>query len=118
MKSRDRKNKLFRQYKRGLIPKENYIRYNSIYRKLIKSEQSKTFINQINSAGNNGKLKWKTIKEGLNLQKSNEAVVEINVNGRLITDENEIAVAFKHHFERGRACCCEGGQHCVLIHTR
>ena len=35
IKSKNRKNKLFKKYKLGQIEKEEYIRYNNIYRKLI-----------------------------------------------------------------------------------
>ena len=99
LKSKDKKNKLLRQYKQGRIPKEEFTRYNSVYRKLIKTEQSTAFSNNLQAAGNNGKLKWKVIKAGLNMQKSKESILEVNLNGNLISDKNEIAAAFKSHFE-------------------
>jgi hypothetical protein len=60
-KSRDKKNRLLRLYKAGTIDKLVYINYNSICRKLIKTEQSQTFKIRMTEAGNNGKQKWKTI---------------------------------------------------------
>ncbi len=55
MKSRDKKNRLLRQYKQGRIPKERYTQYNKIYRKLIQIEQTKVFENDMREAGLNGK---------------------------------------------------------------
>ncbi len=55
LRSRDKKNKLLRDYKCGKIRKEVYINYNKIYRKLIQSEQEKSFKNKLSEAGNNGK---------------------------------------------------------------
>jgi len=43
LKSKNKKNKLLRQYKRGMIAKEVYTRYNKIYRKLILHEQETSF---------------------------------------------------------------------------
>jgi len=55
LKSRDRKNKLLRDYKSGKIRKEIYIEYNKVYRKLIKTEQCKKFKDKMKEAGNSGK---------------------------------------------------------------
>ena len=99
LKSKDKNNKLLRQYKQGRIPKEEYTRYNSVYRKLIKTEQTNVFSSNLQAAGNNGKQKWKVIKAGLNMQKSKDNIVELNHNGNLISDKEEIAKAFKTHFE-------------------
>jgi hypothetical protein len=50
-------------------------------------------------AGSDGKKKWKVIKEGLLLSKNNENITEINSNGILLNNEQEISDAFKMHFE-------------------
>jgi hypothetical protein len=99
MKSRDRKNRLLRQYKQGIIDKSVYIRYNSVYRKLVKHEQAKNFKDQLQNAGSNGKAKWKAIRQGLLLQSSNEKITKISSNGSDFTTDPEIAKAFKTHFE-------------------
>jgi hypothetical protein len=59
MKSRDKKNKLLKDYKAGKINKDVYIKYNSTYRKLIKVEQEKTFKQKMNEASTNGKKSGK-----------------------------------------------------------
>jgi hypothetical protein len=56
LKSRDKKNKLLRQYKRGQINKTIYINYNKVYRRLIMAEKEKSFANKMADAGNNGKI--------------------------------------------------------------
>ncbi len=43
LKSKNRKNKLLKQYKREEIQKEVYIRFNRVYRKLITKEQEDAF---------------------------------------------------------------------------
>jgi len=88
-----------RDYKRGAIPKETYINYNKIYRKLIKREQCGVFIANINNAGNNCKLKWKAIKTGLLLQAESSKINEINCEGIKIVQDEQIARTFKKHFE-------------------
>jgi len=72
MKSRDRKNKLLRDYKSGKITKEIYINYNKIYRKLVQVEQEKSFKNKLKDAGNCGKKKWKVLKKELFLEKKQQ----------------------------------------------
>ncbi len=55
LKSKNKKNKLLRKYKRGEIPKEVYVRYNRIYRKLITRENEKNFEEKMTTSGNNSK---------------------------------------------------------------
>ncbi len=99
LKSRDKKNKLLRQYKRGRIDKEVYINYNRIYRRLIKSEQIKSFHDGLLKAGLDGKAKWRAIKTHLNIEKSKPKIDKLVVNNETITSDIKIAEAFKEHFE-------------------
>jgi len=99
LKSKNKKNKLLRQYKRGLIAKEIYIRYNRLYRKLITKEQEKTFSSRIAESGQDSKKKWRVLKEELKIHQTQESNSAINLNGNLITDSVEIARSFKEHFE-------------------
>jgi len=99
LKSRDRKNKLLREFKRGKISKDIYINYNKLYRKLIQAEQEKSFKNNMNNAGNNGKKKWKVIKKELLIEKDNKSIVELTINGNKVTDGQTIANSFKDHFK-------------------
>jgi len=99
LKSKNKKNKLLKQYKRGLIEKEVYIRYNKIYRKLITKEQEKSFSERIIQSGHDSKKKWRVLKEELKLQETKENIEAINFNGQLLTNPQEIANSFKSHFE-------------------
>ena len=99
IKSRDKKNKLLRDYKAGKINKNIYVNYNKIYRKLIQIEQEKSFKNQLISAGNDGKKKWKVIKQGLLLEKENKKITELVIDGHKIENNQIIANKFKTHFE-------------------
>jgi len=99
LKSRDRKNKLLRDYKSGKIRKEIYIEYNKVYRKLIKTEQCKKFKDKMKEAGNSGKKKWKVLKESLLLEKEKVRIEEIKANGISLKSDVEIAEAFKNHFK-------------------
>ena len=108
LKSRDRKNKLLRQYKRGAIAKEVYINYNRIYRKLIKTEQCSVFKENLIKAGDNGKKKWSVIKSSLFLQTESKKILEVNSAGTSVKSDIEIAKTFKTHFETCASKLAEG----------
>ena len=99
LKSRDKKNLLLRQYKNGRINKEVYTEYNKIYRKLIKTEQTKVFNSSLSNAGTDGRKKWKVIKQHLHLESSRVTIESLEVNGEVITSKADIAKSFKTHFE-------------------
>ena len=99
MKSRDKKNDLLKKFKQGKINKEVYTKYNKCYRQLIKLEHENCFKKKLVEAGVNGKEKWKVIKEGLLLKQEFTNIKEINANGINLTEENDISLAFKTHFE-------------------
>ncbi len=99
LKSKNKKNKLLKQYKRGQIPKENYIRYNKIYRKLILAEQEKSFQKRLEESGTDSKRKWRVLKDELKLSHDKDSIDKINVDGIVITDKERIAKSFKKHFE-------------------
>jgi len=108
MRCRDKKNRLLRKYKRGQIRKEEYVRYNNTYRKLIRTEQSKALGDKLVTAGNNGKLKWKALKEGLHIQAEQKNITELCVNGEKITDKEKIAKAVCEHFKSCATKLTEG----------
>jgi hypothetical protein len=121
LKSKDKKNKLLRQYRQGIIPKEVYINYNRVYRKLIKKEQCNLFQQDLNNAGNNGKLKWKAIKSKLLLQSESSKINKIIHNGEEVVQADKIAKTFKEHFETCALKLAEGlpcGQDTSLIMPR
>ena len=99
LKSKNKKNKLLKQYKRGQIDKEIYIRYNKIYRKLIVKEQEKTFHDRILETGQDYKKKWSVLKSELKLNEEREDIKSIRANGSLYTGKFDIANKFKIHFE-------------------
>jgi len=99
LKSKNKKNKLLKQYKRGQIPKETYTRYNKIYRKLIIAEQEKSFKTKIEESGQDSKKKWKVLKDELKISQTRDEIVKLNINGESITDKKEIARSIKNHFQ-------------------
>jgi len=64
IRSKNKKNKLLRDYKAGRIQKEVYVRYNRIYRKLVFKEQEKVFVKNITDCGTDSKKKMENIKRG------------------------------------------------------
>ncbi len=98
-KSKNKKNKLLKQYKRGLIEKERYIEYNKIYRKLIAKEQENSFREKMTQCGTDSKKKWKVLKEELKIHKTNEQIESIVVNNERVEGIDRISKAFKDHFE-------------------
>ena len=99
IKSKNKKNKLYKRYKRGLINKEEYISYNKIYRKLIFKAKENEFKEKMHEAGYDSKKKWNVLKTELKIQKTNENIDEILENDIIINTEQEIANTFKSHFE-------------------
>ncbi len=99
LKSKNKKNKLLRQYKRGICEKEVYVRYNKIYRKLVAKEQEDAFNARMIETGADTKKKWKVLKEELKIDNIKESITSINSNGQIITDKIEIAKTFKNHFQ-------------------
>ena len=99
LKSKNTKNKLLKRYKRGLIDKEVYIRYNKIYRKLVTKEQETTFHDKLVKSGVDYKKKWRILKSELKLSKKRDDIEAIQKEGELITGKKNIAKEFKNHFE-------------------
>jgi hypothetical protein len=50
------------------------------------AEKEKSFANKMADAGNNGKKKWKVLKEGLLLEKQSNSILEITNNNRYVHD--------------------------------
>ena len=99
LKSKNKKNKLLSQYKRGIIEKEVYIRYNKIYRKLISKEQEKSFHDKIVESGTDSKKKWSVFKSELKLKENKSEIEVISNNGKKFETKKDIAKEFKSHFE-------------------
>jgi len=99
LKSRNRKNKLLKKYRRGEIPKEEYIRYNKIYRNLITKEKEKSFHDKIVACNGNSKKKWRELKAELKLSQADNNITSLSINNESITDNQKMAEAMKNHFE-------------------
>jgi len=99
LKSKNKKNRLLKQFKRGEIEKEVYVRYNKIYRKLIVKEQEKSFNDKMKESGHDGKKKWRVLKTELKINQSREKIKSVHINNSVISNPNEIAIKFKEHFE-------------------
>jgi len=107
-KCRDKKNKLLKRYRLGRIPKDEYIRYNNIYRKLIKTEQSKNLDQRLLEAGNCGRKKWKALKDNLLLQTEQQSITEIEVDNQKITCKQRISEEVCKHFKNCALKLTEG----------
>jgi len=99
LKSKNKKNRLLRQYRRGEIQKEVYTKYNKIYRKLIHTEKENDFHKKLLDAGTNTKQKWKVLKDELKITAERELIDEIQHGDEIITSKKDIAEIFKHHFQ-------------------
>ena len=108
LKSKNKKNKLLKQYKRGQIDKQIYIRYNKIYRKLIAKEQETSFHDKIRDSGHDCKKKWSVLKSELKLNEARNEINSIRANGTIYTKKADIAEKFKIHFETCAINLAEG----------
>ena len=64
---------------------------------LIKETKNEYFRNKLSNA-KNSKESWQTINELLNKKPKTTEVKELDINGQLITDDDEIADAFNQYF--------------------
>jgi len=99
LRSKHKKNKLFRQYKSGRIEKQIYLRYNKIYRKLVQTEMENNFKENLLEDGQDSKKKWKILKKEIKIHSSTNSIEEIRTNGHTVIGKKEIARNFKDHFE-------------------
>ena len=65
---------------------------------LIKETKNEYFRNKLISNAKNSKESWQTINELLNKKPKTTEVKELDINGQLITDDDEIADAFNQYF--------------------
>jgi len=99
LKSKNKKNKLLKKYKRGEIPKEQYVSYNRIYRKLIAKEAEESFRTKIEEAGCDSKKKWRVLKTEMKMSEERDEISKIVIDNNTITGSENIAKEFKRHFE-------------------
>ena len=99
LKSKNKKNRLLNQYKRGIVEKEVYLRYNKIYRTLIRKEQERKFKDKLTESGTDSRKKWRVLKAELKLTERKETIESIRVQDKTVTTKEEISKAFKNHFE-------------------
>ena len=100
LKSKRKKNILLKKYKRGEIEKAVYIRYNKIYRTLIRKEQESSFKEKLTESGSDSRKKWRVLKTELKLKESKDEIKSIRVQDNIIiTEKKEISRAFKDHFQ-------------------
>ena len=64
---------------------------------LIKETKNEYFRNKLSNA-KNSKESWPTINELLNKKPKTTEVKELDINGQLVTDDDEIADAFNQYF--------------------
>ena len=64
---------------------------------LIKESKNEYFRNKLSNA-ENSKESWQTINELLNKKPKTTEVKELDINGQLFADDDEIADAFNHYF--------------------
>jgi len=98
-RSKNKKNKLLRDYKAGRIQKEVYTRYNKIYRKSIFKEKEDNFNKSLINCGADSKKRWKTLKEELKIATNRDEIDKLIVDNNSITDKKNIAKSFRDHFE-------------------
>jgi len=98
-RSKNKKNKLLKQYKRGEIEKERYIAYNRVYRKLIAKVAEETFKTRLEEAGSDSKKKWRVLKDEMKMSEDRDEITKLTRDNITITGGKNIAIEFKKHFE-------------------
>jgi hypothetical protein len=99
IKSKNKKNKLYKKYKNGQIGKDVYIAYNKIYRKLIFETKENEFRDKLKEAGSDSKKKWQILKKEMKIHKDSEDIEEVKIDNVTIKDRKEISCKFRDHFE-------------------
>ena len=94
------RNKLFKSYVRNPTEQNNchYKRYRNILTKLIRTSKKLHYSKVLNNAEGNLNSTWKVINELINKNKSQTRTDSLNVNGKEITNPEDISNEFNSYF--------------------
>ena len=94
------RNKLFKSYVRNPTEQNNchYKRYRNILTKLIRTSKKLHYSKVLNHAEGNLNSTWKVINELINKNKSQTRTDSLNVNGKDITNPEDVSNEFNSYF--------------------
>ena len=95
----DQKHKLYRNYKRGIIPFQYYSNYNKHLKLLFKKAKKEYYTNKFIEIHNDSKATWSVINKLVNKKISNtQDILELQINSTTKKDAKEIANELNNFF--------------------
>ena len=96
----NQKHKLYRNYKEGIIPFQLYSNFDKQLKIVLKKAKKTYYVNKFNDAHSDSKKTWGLINDLINTKKSvnYNNIKELNVNGKIINEQKEIAEILNNHF--------------------
>ena len=93
----DRKHKLFRQYKNGIVAFDHYNYFKNNFITTLRHARNNYFLRKFTECSNNSRDTWKTLNS-LILYKNNSKDVSLNHNCSTVSDPSTIAKVFNNYF--------------------
>jgi len=94
----NRKHDLFRQYKRGEVQFDVYNTFKNRVSSIIRRVKCKFYCNKFDSVRGDVRETWKIVNSIINSKSGSKSIDEIEVEGRSITDSQDIAEEFNSYF--------------------
>ena len=99
LNSIDQKHKLYRNYKRGIIPFQLYNNYSNQLKALLKKAKRKYYTNKFGEVNNNSKATWSLINNLINKNKEHtHKINQLSINDEVSTDKKKIADSLNSYF--------------------
>ena len=98
--SRCSKNTLHKRYliDPSNFNKSTYTNYRNIYNSLISLSKKEHFADNLRKCKKNPKKTWEIFNEVINKKKNSEKIKELFIDGKLTTDNSEMAEGFNKFF--------------------
>ena len=98
LKSRKTKLNLAKKSNQSAENRAIYVNYRNLYNSLIKIAKAIFYRESIESANGDSKKIWETINDACNKKPKSSVIDKLEINGRVSTNESEIANEFNRHF--------------------
>ena len=99
LNSINQKHKLYRNYKRGIIPLQLYNNYSNQLKALLKKAKRKYYTDKFCEVNTNTKATWSLINNLINKNKEHTPQIkQLSINGEVLTDQRKIADSLNSYF--------------------
>ena len=97
IKSSQTKNKLFKDYKLGVVSYQHYSKFRNLFNKVVQNSKKSHYMNIFSNFKNNTKKIWETINE-LQAKSKSKQKYELEINGMKVTNPKEVSEEFNKFY--------------------